>query len=111
MIEVGKPRGLTGPLQSAQWFAASLGLLCSGIAGGCLTSRNRHELAFLICAVLWTASLVLTLAFVREPQHAVDAERNARDGRRAPRRVRRAGPAHDLRDERSCGMSIRCHTP
>ena len=32
MIEVGKPRNLTGRLQSVQWFAASLGLLCSGIS-------------------------------------------------------------------------------
>ena len=57
MIEVGKPRGLTGTLQSAQWFAAYLALLVSGIAGGWLTASGRHELAFLICAVLWTGSL------------------------------------------------------
>ncbi len=73
MIEVGKPRNLTGRLQSVQWFAASLGLLCSGIVGGYLTSRNRHDLAFLICAALWSASLVLTVAFVHEPRRAVNA--------------------------------------
>ena len=68
MIEVGKPRGLTGTLQSAQWFAAYFALLLSGIAGGWLTANDRHEVAFLICAVLWSATLVLTLVFVREPR-------------------------------------------
>jgi MFS family permease len=70
MIEVGKPRGLTGRLQSAQWFAAYFALLASGIVGGWLTARDRHDVAFLICAALWVGSLVLTLAFVREPRHA-----------------------------------------
>lgn len=72
MIEVGKPRGLTGRLQSAQWFAAYLALLMSGVAGGWLTSNDSHRLSFLICAALWATSLVLTLAFVREPRHVVD---------------------------------------
>jgi Na+/melibiose symporter-like transporter len=70
MIEVGKPRGLTGTLQSAQWFAAYSALLLSGVVGGWLTASDRHELAFLICAALWAGSLVLTLAFVREPRQA-----------------------------------------
>jgi predicted MFS family arabinose efflux permease len=67
MIEVGKPRGLTGRLQSVQWFAAYFALLVSGVLGGYLTSSDQHELAFLWCAALWTGSLGLTLAFVREP--------------------------------------------
>jgi Na+/melibiose symporter-like transporter len=70
MIEVGKPRGLTGRLQSAQWFAAYLALLLSGVVGGWLTSSDRHELAFLICAALWAGSLALAFAFVHEPRHA-----------------------------------------
>ena len=45
MIEVGKPRGLTGRFQSVQWFAAYFALLPSGAVGGWLTSqrpaRNR----------------------------------------------------------------------
>ena len=98
MIEVGKPRNLTGRLQSVQWFAASLGLLCSGVVGGYLTSRNRHELAFLVCAALWSASFVLTLAFVREPQRAGNANELARDRPAPPGRARGAGVAHDLRD-------------
>ena len=73
MIEVGKPRSLTGRLQSVQWFAASLGSLCSGVVGGYFTARNRHELAFLICAGLWSASFLLTLAFVREPHRTASA--------------------------------------
>lgn len=73
MIEVGKPRGLTGRLQSAQWFAAYLALLVSGIVGGWLTSSDRHELSFLICAAFSAVSLVLTLAFVREPHRATSA--------------------------------------
>jgi MFS family permease len=73
MIEVGQPRGLTGRLQSAQWFAAWFALLLSGAVGGWLTAHDRHELAFLICALFWTASLVLTLAFVREPRHTAAA--------------------------------------
>ena len=77
MIEVGQPRGLTGRLQSAQWFAAWLALLLSGAVGGWLTAHDRHELAFLICALLWTGSLLLTLAFVHEPRHAAAADRRA----------------------------------
>jgi MFS family permease len=73
MIEVGKPRGLTGRLQSVQWFAAYLALLLSGAIGGWLTSSGRHELAFLLCALLWTGSFVLTLVFVREPHRHVGA--------------------------------------
>jgi MFS family permease len=74
MIEVGKPRGLTGRLQSVQWFAAYLALLCSGVLGGYLTANDRHELAFLLCAVLWAGSLALALLFVREPRHTVSRE-------------------------------------
>jgi Na+/melibiose symporter-like transporter len=73
MIEVGKPLGLTGRLQSAQWFAAYLALLLAGVLGGWLTTNGRHGLAFLICAALWTASLALTLAFVREPHRDASA--------------------------------------
>jgi MFS family permease len=77
MIEVGQPRGLTGRLQSAQWFAAWFALLLSGAVGGWLTAHDRHALAFLICALLWTGSLVLTLVFVREPRHTSAADRRA----------------------------------
>jgi MFS family permease len=73
MIEVGKPRGLTGRLQSAQWFAAYLALLTSGVVGGWLTASGRHELAFLVCALLWAGSLVLVLAFVKEPRRQTSA--------------------------------------
>jgi MFS family permease len=73
MIEVGKPRGLTGRLQAVQWFAAWLALLLSGIVGGWLTSTGRHGVSFLLCAVLWTVSLVLALLFVREPPRAAGA--------------------------------------
>lgn len=73
MIEVGKPLGLTGRLQSAQWFAAYLALLLSGTIGGWLTTNGRHDLAFLVCAALWAGSLVLTLAFVREPARTLSA--------------------------------------
>jgi MFS family permease len=73
MIEVGKPRGLTGRLQSVQWFAAYFALLLSGAVGGWLTSSGRHASAFLLCALLWTGSLVLTLLFVREPHRDVSA--------------------------------------
>ncbi len=81
MIEVGKPRGLTGRLQSIQWFAAYLALLLSGVLGGYLTSRNRHELAFLWCAALWAGSLVLTLAFVREPPRTANEQTFRETGR------------------------------
>ena len=73
MIEVGSPRGLTGRLQSVQWFAAYFALLLSGVVGGYLTANDQHELAFLICAALWAASLVLTLLFVREQPHTASA--------------------------------------
>jgi MFS family permease len=87
MIEVGKPRGLTGRLQSVQWFAAYLALASSGVLGGWLTASGRHALAFLLCALLWTGSLALTLLFVREPHRDTTVASTGaalRDAVRAP---------------------------
>jgi hypothetical protein len=44
MIEVGKPRGLVGRLQSVQWFAAYLALLLAGVLGGYLAARDGASL-------------------------------------------------------------------
>ena len=90
MIEVGKPRRLTRRLQSVQWFAAYFALLLSGAVGGWLTPSGPHEIAFLLCALLCTGSLVLTLFFVHGRVHA----RTPSCARPPPRcaGVRRAGP-------------------
>jgi MFS family permease len=66
MVETGQPRGLTGRFQSVQWTAAYGALLLVGVLGGYLAETERQELAFLLCALIWGVSLVLTYAYVED---------------------------------------------
>ena len=66
MVEKGQPLGLTGLLQSAQWTAMYAGTIVAGQLGGYLSQYNQQETAFLICASVTFATLVLTWFCVPE---------------------------------------------
>lgn len=67
MVETGRPRGLTGRLQSVQWAAMYLAAIVTGRLGGWLSQTSRQELGFLICALAAAASFAVALLWVREP--------------------------------------------
>jgi MFS family permease len=66
MVEKGQPLGLTGLLQSAQWTAMYAGTIVAGQLGGYLSQYNQQETAFLICACVTFATLVLAWFCVPE---------------------------------------------
>ena len=66
MVEKGQPLGLTGLLQSAQWTAMYAGTIVAGQLGGYLSQYNQQETAFLICAGVTFATLVLAWFCVPE---------------------------------------------
>ena len=72
MIEHGQPRGLTGRLQSVQWGTIYGAAICTGIAGGYLSRHELYRTAFLICALVAVATLVVALCVVREPPRPAD---------------------------------------
>jgi MFS family permease len=67
MIEEGKPRGLTGHLQSVQWASMWAATILTGFLGGLLSQRNQQEIGFLIAALVTAGSFLLALFVVREP--------------------------------------------
>jgi MFS family permease len=85
MIEKGQPRGLTGRFQSIQWAAANAALLIAASLGGYFSAPGSQSQAFLSCAILWVASFVLTLKYVRDPAPSApsDWREHVRDLRRA----------------------------
>lgn len=75
MIETGRPRGLTGRLQSVQWASAYAALLLTGVLAGALAERALQHVAYVLCAALCGASFLLALSFVREEPVARDSPR------------------------------------
>ena len=67
MIELGRPLGLVGRFQAAQWGSTYAAALLIGPIGGRLATPGRQPLAFLACAALATLSAGIVLAFVRDP--------------------------------------------
>ncbi|HVX13136.1 MAG TPA: MFS transporter [Pirellulales bacterium] len=68
IIETGQPRGITARLQSVRWGASYAATILTGQLGGKLCQQHHEAWAFLICGVLATAALVLTVMCVREPR-------------------------------------------
>ncbi len=66
MIEAGRPRGITGTLQSVQWGCLWAATMAVGIVGGWLSENKVERLGFAICGGLSLLTLVLAVAFVRE---------------------------------------------
>jgi MFS family permease len=68
MVEEGKPRGLTGQLQSVQWASMWTATILTGFLGGLLSQRGQQEIGFLIAGLAMAGSFLLALFVVREPK-------------------------------------------
>jgi len=68
MIDRGRPRGLVGRFQAAQWGSAYAAGLLTGVGGGWLSQRGREGGGFLVCGLASTATLLLAGFAVREPR-------------------------------------------
>src|SRR5262249_9040769 len=93
MVDVGQPRGLTGRLQSVQWACLYAASVLTGSLGGFLTETGLSRLGFLIGAALSGVTLILAVAFVREPP----LDRPGRGPGEAWRTLRRAAGSRTLR--------------
>ena len=68
MIDRGRPRGLVGRFQAAQWGSAYAAGLLTGAGGGWLSSRGREDGGFLLCGLASAVTFVLATCAVREPR-------------------------------------------
>jgi MFS family permease len=83
MVEESQPRGLTGRIQSVQWFAIYAATILTGVLGGKLSQWKLQELGFLIAGLTTLGGFVLVLFVVREPRrdaYADDIVRRSRHG-------------------------------
>lgn len=67
MVEVGRPRGLTGQLQSIQWACMYAATIFTGVVGGALSQSNMQQLGFLIAGLACCGSLIATWFLVTDP--------------------------------------------
>jgi MFS family permease len=67
MVENGRPLGLTGAFQSAQWAALSAASILVGAAGGYLAERRAFSGAFALVACFPLISLLMAWLVVHEP--------------------------------------------
>jgi len=70
MVEEGRPRGITGTLQSVQWaclYGAGIG---TGWLGGWLSARGMQTTGFAVCAFAALFSLGVAVLMVKEPEVA-----------------------------------------
>ena len=72
MVEVGKPRGLTGTFQSIQWGAIYAASLVAGVGGGYLSAHVSYSRTFLLVAAFPVLSFVVSAYAVREPRTRFD---------------------------------------
>jgi MFS family permease len=72
MVETGKPRGLTGVFQSAQWAAISVATLIVGVLGGYLAHVRSLRVGFVLAACFPLVSFAMVLGFLREPRSRSD---------------------------------------
>jgi hypothetical protein len=77
-VETGQPRGITGQIQSVQWFALAVAALLAGVGGGFVSEHQLQRPMFLACGLLALMSLLVVLLFVREPPHAARSRDNLR---------------------------------
>ncbi len=68
MVENGRPHGLTGAFQSAQWASITVASVLVGVFGGFLAEGRRLREAFFVAAIFPGISLVMGVVFVREPR-------------------------------------------
>ena len=68
MVENGRPRGLTGAFQAAQWACITLASVLVGEIGGQMAETRSLRVAFLLAACFPLMSLSMGLSFAREPR-------------------------------------------
>ena len=72
MVENGRPRGLTGAFQSVQWAAIYGSAIFVGLGGGYLAEHRSLRTTFLVAACFPLLSLVMAVAFIKEPPARAD---------------------------------------
>jgi MFS family permease len=72
MVEVGRPRGLTGLFQSVQWGAAYAGIIVVGAIGGYFAESRNLRGAFALTAWSTLLSCVIATFFIHEPASFLD---------------------------------------
>lgn len=68
LIDLGRPLGRVGRLQSAQWAMAYAGGIVVGLVGGQLSQDRREDRAFLACGVASALLIALSALAIREPR-------------------------------------------
>lgn len=74
MIDKGRPRGITGLLQSVQWGSNYTAGILAALIGGWLAQTGRQEAGFLICAAVTGVAFVLAVFAVDEDRPAPPRE-------------------------------------
>jgi predicted MFS family arabinose efflux permease len=103
MVDEGKPRGITGKIQSAQWTAIYAATILTGTLGGYLSERDQQELGFLIAGLAMLVSFFLVLVVVREPRRDDTGDGAGEHSRPLRETLRTAGSAL-LRTARQPGI-------
>lgn len=70
LIETGQAYSMTGRLQAICAGAGYAATVLTGSWGGRLTEGHQQQLSFLLCGLLTTVALVLSVVYVREPKQA-----------------------------------------
>ena len=73
MVENGKPRGLTGALQSVQWASVTCASILVGILGGHFAAHRDLHAAFVVAAGFPLVIVLMTTFFVHDPPAKLDA--------------------------------------
>jgi predicted MFS family arabinose efflux permease len=73
MVEHGRATGLTGALQSVQWFAIYAASILVGVLGGHFAETRNLHAVFLLAACFPLLSFTMAALFVREPRPRADA--------------------------------------
>ena len=67
MIDRGRPLGLVGRFQAAQWGSAYAAGILTGVGGGWLSQHGREGGGFLLCGAASAATFLMATFAVREP--------------------------------------------
>jgi MFS family permease len=73
LIDRGRPSGLVGQFQAAQWAAAYLAGIVAGVGGGWLSQGSREHLGFWLCGLAATGTMLLASFAVRETRVSASA--------------------------------------
>lgn len=83
MVEKGRPRGITGRLQSVQWASLYGASMLAAVGGGWLAQLGAEQLGFLISAAVAGVACLIALTVTEEPAHSAAARPEEQPGFRA----------------------------